>query len=411
MEHFIQLLGLPLLSCVIIVGILGYLGIHVLKREVIFVDIALAQMAVVGAIIAHLVFHAHGESWIGYACGTGAVIAAAAFYSFARKAEQIPLEAVIGISYAIAAAATLFLVGIAPGGHIHVHGMLAGSILWTTWAHVAACIVVFAAAGLGLYLCRKPFHRISEDYQAALCGGVNVAWWDFLFYVFVGIVIALATRIAGVVLVFGFLIVPATVSAMFSSRWGARLLIAWSTGILASIMGLIFAHKLDFSVGPSVAMFLGIILILAAVSLKSRPIVTISLGSAVCLGFIGLLFLESPSAAEWSRGAARSATSPEPTSSPAGTENAIPALSHDDVENLIQNARDAGELADLMKKVSDPDLQSQIVCRALDLDPERGKTMALEFLSQEPPLFFRQIVSDKLETFDSKTAGDNQQQK
>jgi len=289
--------------------------------------------------------------------------------------------------------------------------MLAGSILWTTWAHVAACIVVFAAAGLGLYLCRKPFHRISEDYQAALCGGVNVAWWDFLFYVFVGIVIALATRIAGVVLVFGFLIVPATVSAMFSSRWGARLLIAWSTGILASIMGLIFAHKLDFSVGPSVAMFLGIILILAAVSLKSRPIVTISLGSAVCLGFIGLLFLESPSAAEWSRGAARSATSPEPTSSPAGTENAIPALSHDDVENLIQNARDAGELADLMKKVSDPDLQSQIVCRALDLDPERGKTMALEFLSQEPPLFFRQIVSDKLETFDSKTAGDNQQQK
>jgi len=86
MEHFIQLVGLPLLSCVIIVGILSYLGIHVLKREIIFVDIALAQMAVVGAIIAHLAFHAHGDSWVGYACGVGAVVSAAAFYSFARKA-------------------------------------------------------------------------------------------------------------------------------------------------------------------------------------------------------------------------------------------------------------------------------------------------------------------------------------
>jgi len=411
MEHFIQLLGLPLLSCVIIVGILGYLGIHVLKREVIFVDIALAQMAVVGAIIAHLAFHAHGDSWVGYACGVGAVVAAAAFYSLARRVEQIPLEAVIGISYAIAAAATLFLVGIAPGGHIHVHGMLAGSILWATWAHVGTCIVVFAAAGLGFYLCRKPFHRISEDYQAALSSSVNVAWWDFLFYVLVGVVIALATRIAGVVLVFGFLIIPATVSAMFSSRWGARLLIAWSTGILASILGLVFAHKLDFSVGPAVAMFLGIILILAGISVKSRPIVTISLGGVVCLGFVGLLFLESPSGAEWSSRAAPSGTSFDSTSPQTITPDSRSVLSHNAVQNLIEKAKNVTELSDLMKKVSDPDLQSRIICRALDLDVDRGKALAQEFLAQDPPLFFRQIVSDKLRACSSKTADDNHQQK
>jgi len=341
----------------------------------------------------------------------GAVVSAVAFYSFARKAEQIPLEAVIGISYAIAAAAALFLVGMAPGGHIHIQGMLAGSILWATWAHLAACMVVFAAAGMGFYLCRKPFHRISEDYQGASSSGVNVAWWDFLFYVFVGVVIVMATRIAGVVLVFGFLIVPATVSAMFSSRWGARLLIAWSTGILASILGLVFAHRLDFSVGPSVAMFLGIILILAGISRKSRPIVTISLGGVVCLGFVGLLFLESPSAAEWSRGAAQSGTPPEPTSSQPITPDSRPVLSHDAVQNLIENAKDVTELGDLMKKASDPDLQSRIVCRALDLDADRGKALAQEFLLQDPPLFFRQIVSDKLETCGSKTTGDNHQQK
>jgi len=271
--------------------------------------------------------------------------------------------------------------------------------------------VVFAAVGLGFYLCRKPLHRISEDYQAALSSGVNVAWWGFLFYGFVGIVIAFATRIGGVVLVFGFLIIPATVSAMFSSRWGTRLLIAWSTGVLASILGLVFAHKLDFSVGPAVAMFLGIILILAGISLKSRPIVTISLAALVCLGFVGLLFLESPSQAEWSDRTAQSETPFDSASPQTIAPDSRSVLSHDAVQNLIDKAKDVTELGDLMKKVSDPDLQSRIICRALDLDADRGKALAQEFLSQEPPLFFRQIVSDKLKTCSSRIGDDNHKHK
>ena len=411
MEHFVLLLGLPLLACVIIAGVLGYLGIHVLKREIIFVDIALAQMGVVGMIIADLAFDAHPDSAGGYACGLGAAVVAAAFYAVLRTVKQIPLEAIIGISYAIAAAAALFLVGIASGGHVHVHGMLAGSILWATWNHLVICTVTFATVGVGFYLCRKPFRRISEDHQAALSGGVNVIGWDFLFYVFVGIVIVLATRIAGVVLVFGFLIIPATVSALFSSRWGPRLLIAWSTGILASIFGLVFAHKLDFSVGPAVAMCLGILLILAGASRRLHPMVTSALAGLICVGFAVLLFMDSPSGLQREGQTIQTETPFDPRSHPAMALDPKLALSEDTVQDMMNKAKDVAALKDLMKKVSDPELQSRIICRALDLDARQGKAMAQKFLSQGPPVFFREIVSDKLRTCHSKTMDDSDKQK
>ena len=264
MMHFFQLFGLPFLACLTMTAILSYLGVHVLKREVIFIDIALAQMAAVGTIAAHMAIGAHGGSPVAYACAFAASFVAAAFYSVVRRrVTQIPLEAIIGVSYAIAAAAALFLVGVAPGGHIHVHEMLAGSILWTTWADILLCALVFSAVGLCFFLFREPFRRISDDYEKALREGLKVVWWDFLFYVLLGIVITLAVRIAGVVVVFTFLIIPATVSALFSARWGIRLVISWGTGASASMAGLLFADRLDFSVGPAVALFLGAALVLA----------------------------------------------------------------------------------------------------------------------------------------------------
>ena len=265
MTELIELLGLPYLACLLMVAILGYLGIHVLKREVIFIDIALAQMAAVGAIAAHLVFHVHGDSVLGYLCAFGFALAAAAFYSVVRRRiVQISLEAVIGVTYAIAAAAALFLVGIAPGGHVHVQGMLAGSILWATWKDVILCAIVFSVTGFSFYLLRSPFKKISEDYECAVRGGMKVVLWDFLFYSLIGLVITFAVRIGGLVVVFAFLIIPATISALFSSRWGTRLIIAWGTGAAASLGGLLFANFLDFSVGPSVGLFLGIALVMAA---------------------------------------------------------------------------------------------------------------------------------------------------
>jgi len=263
----VALLGLPFLMCLAMTAILGYLGIHVLKREVVFIDIALAQMAALGAIVAHALVGA-GEGSLGsYGCAFGAVVLAAGFYALARRrVGQVSLEVVIGVSYAIGAAAALFLLGVAPGGHVHLREMLAGSILWTTWGDLARCAIVFALAGAAFWLLRRPFGRISEDYEGAVRSGVRTAWWDFAFYTLVGLVITVAVRVGGVVVVFAFLIIPATVSALFATGWRGRLAIAWATAVVGSAGGLLLARALDFSPGPAVAAVLGFLLVVAALA-------------------------------------------------------------------------------------------------------------------------------------------------
>jgi len=266
MLQLVEIVGLPFLACVIMSSVLGYLGIHVLKREVIFVDIALAQVAVVGVIVSHLVFDVHEDSAVSYICSLVAIMVMAVFYAVARTSiVEISIEAIIGISYAIAAAATLFLVGIKPGGHIHIQHILSGSLLWTSGRDVAVGAIAFSAVGVCLYLVRKPLMSLSESYRHSRTKGVPAIFWDFVFYFLVGLVITLSVQMGGVVLVFAYLIIPATISAVYASRVGIQLLIIWITAVSASISGLLFAYYLDFSVGPAIALMLGIELIIAAV--------------------------------------------------------------------------------------------------------------------------------------------------
>jgi len=264
MPSIIQILGLPFLACFIIGTVLGYLGIHVLRREVIFIDIAVAQVAAVGAIAAHLAFHVEANTPIAYAASLGCVMLISAFYAVARsKITQISIEAVIGISYAIAAAAGLFLVGIAPG-HAHAQKMLAGNLLWVTRRDILWMVIAFCLVSICLYVFRKPLSTATEQYGSAGAEGLKVVWWDFLFYTLLGVVITLAVQVTGVVTVFAFLIIPATTSALFSTRLAHRMLIGLAVVGAASVLGLLFSYYLDFSLGPAVAMFLGILLVVAA---------------------------------------------------------------------------------------------------------------------------------------------------
>jgi zinc/manganese transport system permease protein len=253
-------------------SILGYLGTHVLKREVIFIDIALAQIAAVGSIAAHLIFEAHDDSPIAHICSFGCVLLAAAFYAFIRsRIFHISLEAVIGISFVIAAAAALFLVGIVPGSHIHIQHILSGSLLWIGSQQIITSLVVFSVAGICFYLFRKPIAEISNGYQKDITKDLRVVFWDFIFYVLLGVVITLSVQIGGVVIVFAYLIIPATISAMFTARLGLQLAIVWTTAITASLFGLLFAYYLDFSIGPAIAMFLGCeLIIISPVNLFGR---------------------------------------------------------------------------------------------------------------------------------------------
>jgi zinc/manganese transport system permease protein len=249
---------------------LGYLGIHVLKREVIFIDIALAQIAAVGAITAHLVFEAHGNSTVAYACSVGCVVLAALCYALIRgKVFQISLEAIIGISYAIAAAAALFLVGIEPGGHVHVQQVLSGSLLWVNWHDVIWELLTFLAVGLCFFLFRNPLAEISNSYHQTRIAHLNVVFWDFTFYVLLGLVITLCVQLAGVVVVFAYLIIPATIASIYPLNPTLRLIALWAATVVGSVVGLLFAYCLDFSIGPAISLSLGVVLVITVLLGKS----------------------------------------------------------------------------------------------------------------------------------------------
>jgi zinc/manganese transport system permease protein len=255
------ILGLPFLACLLLTVMLGYLGLHVLKRGVIFIDIAVAQVAALGAVVAHVFFHVRGSSVQALACAVGATLLAALFFAVVRRhASRLPIEATIGITYAIMAAGTLFVIGKSACGHTHVQEMLTGSLLWVEWQDLGCTALVFAGVGGVLLRCRRPFQAISDTYHKTAEKDGRTTMWDFLFYALCGIVITFAVRLAGVLVVFCFLIIPATVSAMFRQSWVSRLLVAWAVGIVGSIGGLLFCHWLDFSAGVSVSLFLGICL-------------------------------------------------------------------------------------------------------------------------------------------------------
>lgn len=270
MSQLLEIVGVPFLACLLMSGILAHCGMHVLKREVVFIDITLAQVAAVGSIIAHLAFHAHEDSLLSYGVSLGCVLVLAAFCAVLRRdVVRIPIEAVIGVSYAIAAALAIFLIGLAPT-EIHAEEMLAGSLLWIEVPDVVFAGCVLAATGFCFGLLHRPLLRISESHRDRLASSSQTTGWDFLFYALVGIVITTTVRIAGVLVVFGFLIIPATISAMFASRWGIRLLIAWATAALASMVGLAGAYYLDFSIGPAITLCMGILLTAVALFVRLR---------------------------------------------------------------------------------------------------------------------------------------------
>jgi len=268
MSQLVQIIGLPFLMCLIIGTILGYFGIHVLKREVIFIDIAVAQVAAVGTLAAHLLFDVEEDTLISYVFSLCCVLLISAFYACVRKKiVLISIETVIGISYAITAAGAMFLIGIAPG-HAHAEEMLAGNLLWITWPHIIASAIVAIIVLAMVVLFRRPFHETCADYDHALAQGHNVVWWDFLFYLLLGAVITVSVRVAGVVVVFAFLILPATTAVLITRSARTQMFLAWIVLAIGSAVGLVFSYRFDFSIGPPVALFLAVIL--AAVAIVRR---------------------------------------------------------------------------------------------------------------------------------------------
>ena len=252
----------PFLASLILTGIHAYLGVHVVERGVIFVDLALAQIAALGATIAILIGmdpHGSGAYWLSLAF----TLVGAAIFAFARtRRGHIPQEAFIGIAYAVASAAAILAMSKATGETEHLKDMLVGNILAVSMHDVAKTALLYGAVGVFHYIFRKKFLLISTNPVKAEAEGLNIRFWDFLFYASFGFVVTSSVSIAGVLLVFCYLVVPSVGAMLFADRIGRRLAIGWTMGTLVSGLGVYFSVLLDMPTGATIVATFGAVLIL-----------------------------------------------------------------------------------------------------------------------------------------------------
>ena len=265
-----QFLAPAIVASLIIAGIHAYLGLHVVERGVIFVDLSLAQIASLGAAIAVWQgYDAHGPAI--YWMSLGFTLMGALIFAVIKGHEaRIPQEAIIGISYAVASAAVILALSQATGEAEHLRDMLVGNILSVQWPEVWLTGAIYVVLGLFHYVFRKRFLDISMDAQAAAAKGVSVRFWDFLFYASFGFVVTRSVAIAGVLLVFCYLIVPSVAGMLFSERIGPRLAIGWVMGTVVSMLGMYFSVQFDLPTGATIVCTFGLALAAMAVV---RPLV------------------------------------------------------------------------------------------------------------------------------------------
>jgi zinc/manganese transport system permease protein len=247
---------------VLLPWLLVYLGLHVVQRGIIFIDIAMAQMASLGICLAVLL-HLDLESWTTFGIALGFTLVGAAIFSVTgKRASQIPQEAVIGIAYVVAAAAAVLLLSRAAEGDEEIKNMLVGNILLVTPREVWERFVLFAAVGIFHFVFRGNFLLVSFDRDGAYQKGLRVRWWDFFFYALFGLVVTSFVRIAGVLLVFSYLIVPAVCGINLAQRTASRLLIGWFIALLGGIAGLFLSYWWDLPSGAAIVCTFGALLIL-----------------------------------------------------------------------------------------------------------------------------------------------------
>src|SRR5215813_9663164 len=266
-------LAAPFVASLILTGIHAYLGVHVVERGVIFVDLSLAQIAALGATIALLLPISGGDAhapityWISLAF---TFLGAFIFSTIRSRRARIPQEAIIGICYAVASAAAILAMSKATAESEHLKDMLVGNILAVSWPEVGKTALLYGAIGVFHYIFRHKFLAISLDHKKAEAEGISLRLWDFLFYASFGFVVTSSVAIAGVLLVFCYLIVPSVAAMLYADTIGRRLAIGWSMGTVVSALGVYLSLKLDLPTGATIVCTFGVVLIMMA---AVRPLI------------------------------------------------------------------------------------------------------------------------------------------
>lgn len=251
----------PFVASLLFPPLLVYLGLHVVKREVIFVDLALAQVATLGTCVALLMGY-HFEDRITFWISLAVTFLGAAFFSWTRNRTkgEVPQEAIIGITFVVAAAAVILLLSRVAGGKEELEHLLTGDILNVTKGDVGQRVLVFAALGAFYGAFHKRFVLISSDAERAFAEGVRVRLWDFLFYAAFALVVVSFVRLGGVLLTFSYLIVPSVCATVLAGDWRNRLIVGWLIAAIASVLGLWASYKMDLPTGAAIVVASGFLL-------------------------------------------------------------------------------------------------------------------------------------------------------
>lgn len=297
MQQFLEIMLAPFVECLILVGIHSYLGIHVLKRRVIFVDLSLAQIAALGTTVG-ILFGIHDtESQAALLMAMTFTVGGAAVFALTRiKNDLVPQEAIIGLVYAITAAVAVLVVEKTHGVE-HLVNIMHGRLLWVRWDEVAEAAALYAVLGLVHYVFRKPFLAISEDPEGAFARGMRVRLWDFFFYVTFGLTISMSVKVAGVLLVFVFLVAPAVVAFLVTQDLKKQLLVGWVSGFVVTSAGLSLSWVADMPSGPMVVSLYGVVLALAGLVWfvvragdRARALKQVAVGAVVLVLASGLVW-------------------------------------------------------------------------------------------------------------------------
>ena len=273
MPLMIEFLWAPFLACLVLTGIHVYLGIHVLARGIIFVDLALAQVAALGITVALLAGHPI-QSGAAYWYALAFTMGGSLLFAMSRTHRApIPQEAIIGIVYAVSAALAVLVVDRAPQGSEHIKQLLVGSILTVTPKEIETLALLYGIVGVLHWAIRRPLLEISFDPTAAVSNGRWVRWWDFLFYASFGFVVTSSVQIAGVLLVFSYLMVPAAIAALLARTVTARLAVGWGLGLVVSMVGLVASATLDLPTGATVVTTFGVFMAAVAAWLALQTLI------------------------------------------------------------------------------------------------------------------------------------------
>ncbi len=245
-----------LIACLIMGFLLGYFGIHVVGRGIVFVDLALGQISSLGVALAE--FLHYGDDWLPIIF----TLLGAVLLSFIHTRDpRIKLEAIIGIIYVVASAVTVLIISKSAHGDADIQEVLFGALLTVSTAELVKLGIVFGVLALLHALFRNQVYRITERMQAGELA--KPEWkdqtWNFFFYLSIGLAIVFAVRIGGVLQVFSYLVVPAVSSLMVARRRWMIILVALFNAGVASLAGLWFSYTFDFPAGPAIVAMFGII--------------------------------------------------------------------------------------------------------------------------------------------------------